>query len=145
MAGAPEQPTDLDAAWEAFFAAARRARSRVRDDDELSLAQYHLLVGLLDEPALPVGELAAGAGVSAPTATRAIDALVRRGVVEREHSAADRRCVIVRLTPAGLTAMRRRRTALRRKRAALFANLDPAEREQAQRLLLRLAGVLDEL
>jgi DNA-binding MarR family transcriptional regulator len=139
----------LDAAWERFFASLRRARGqaarRTPADGDLTLAQYHLLVPLLDAPELPVGELALLAGVAPPTATRALDALVGRGLAERTASEADRRCVIVRLTDEGGRAVRRRRAVVRRKRAALMETLEPAEREQAERLLHRLADLIDTL
>lgn len=140
-------PADLDEAWESFFGALRRARTRYSDDDGagLSLSQYALLAGLLHAPALPMGELAAQAGVAAPTATRALDALVRRGLAVREASPSDRRVVVVRLTSQGEQAVRDKRTALRRRRAQLLRTFDPAEREQARVLLLRLAGLMDEI
>jgi DNA-binding MarR family transcriptional regulator len=146
---APDQLSGLEAAWEQFFGSIRRARGRAASqppgDDGLTLSQYQLLAPLLDDEEMPVGALALLAGVAPPTATRALDALVRRGLVDRRPSDTDRRCVIVRLTGDGEQAVRRRRAAVRRKRAALLRNLDPAEREQAERLLRRLAEMLDSL
>lgn len=134
--------------WDVFFSAVRRARGRAQrapdDAAELSLSQYHLLIGLMDEAKLPVGELALRAGVSGPTATRALDSLARRGLVEREHSAVDRRVITIRLTSLGEQALSRKRAFILGKRAELFDELDPAEREQAQRLLLRLGELIDQ-
>jgi DNA-binding MarR family transcriptional regulator len=146
----PEDETALDdfnASWDVFFGAIRRARGRAQrvadDADGLSLSQYHLLLGLLDEPALSVGDLACRAGVSGPTATRALDGLARRGLIAREHSAADRRVVTVRLTPSGAQAVATKRADFLRRRAELYSELDPSEREQAQRLLVRLSELID--
>ncbi|HEX8104808.1 MAG TPA: MarR family transcriptional regulator [Solirubrobacteraceae bacterium] len=147
----PTEPTPtlarFNEAWDHFFGAVRRARGRAQripeGPGELSLAQYQLLLALHGGAALPVGELAVRGGVSGPTATRALDALARRGIVEREHSAADRRVVTVRLTEAGEQALARKRDFILGKRAELFAELDPDEREQAQRLLRRLAELID--
>src|SRR4051812_41446467 len=85
-----------------FFLAARRSRGRAnrRDDDALSLAQFHLLEPLLDGPRT-VGQLADSAGVSAPTATRMLDGAASRGWARREADAGDRRLVRVSLTPDG--------------------------------------------
>jgi DNA-binding MarR family transcriptional regulator len=134
--------------WDVFFSAVRRARGRAQrspdDAAELSLSQYHLLIGLMDEAKLPVGELALRAGVSGPTATRALDALARRGLVEREHSAVDRRVVTIRLTSLGEQALSRKRAFILGKRSELFDELAPAEREQAQRLLRRLGELIDQ-
>lgn len=142
--------TDLDEAWEAFAAATRRARGRVARGDAddgtgLTLSQYILLVPLLTASPLPVGELASQASIAPPTATRAIDGLVERGLVERLPHATDRRSVVVALTPAGAKALKRKRTILRRKRNKALAQLDPAEREQVRDLLLRLADLMDEM
>jgi DNA-binding MarR family transcriptional regulator len=138
----------FNASWDVFFAAVRRARGRAQragdDPAELSLSQYHLLAGLMDEPKLPVGELALRAGVSGPTATRALDGLARRGLVRREPSPVDRRIITIRLTPAGERALARKRAVILGRRAELFDELAPAEREQAQRLLRRLGELIDQ-
>ena len=98
----------------------------------------------MDEPKLPVGELALRAGVSGPTATRALDGLARRGLVRREPSPTDRRVITIRLTPPGERALARKRAVILGKRAELFDELAPAEREQAQRLLRRLGELIDQ-
>jgi DNA-binding MarR family transcriptional regulator len=144
----PGSLTDLDAAWEQFFAAVRRARGRVARtgaEDTLTLSQYVLLLPLLEEGPLPVGELAGQASIAAPTATRALDGLARRGLVRRTPSQRDRRCVVVCLTEEGERVLRARRDTQRRRRAAILRELDPVEREQAGRLLGRLADLLDTL
>lgn len=134
-------------AWDEFFGAVRRARGRAQrhadESGELSPSQYHLLIALAEEPELPVGEIALRAGVSSPTATRALDALARRGLVEREHSVADRRMVTVRLTPTGMDAVARKRSFLLARRAELYSGLDRTERAQAERLLGRLAELIE--
>lgn len=150
-APAPTHPdTTLDRfneAWDHFSGAVRRARGRAQrvpaGPGELSLPQYQLLLSLAGGVELPVGEVAVRGGVSGPTATRALDALARRGLVEREPSAADRRVVTVRLSAAGEAALARKRDFILGKRAELFEELDPVEREQAQRLLRRLAELIE--
>src|SRR3954454_17867456 len=93
-------------AMDDFARAWHRARMRLRHDDGLSIAQFHLLRPLLDAPdgALGVGELAHTAGASAPTATRMLDGLVRDGLCARGGGEADRGCVKVSLPAAGRTA-----------------------------------------
>ena len=83
----------FDAAWEAFFRAARRARTRWPADRAggLTLPQYFLLQPLLDGSPHGVGELAEAAGVAGPTATKMLDGLERGGMVERRASTTDRR------------------------------------------------------
>jgi DNA-binding MarR family transcriptional regulator len=89
--------------------------------------------------------LAAAAGVSASTATRILDALERRGVVERTRSRDDRRAVAVSLTERGEELLDAEREWLRGRQRAFYASLPPAEQELAPDLLLRLAALIDEL
>jgi DNA-binding MarR family transcriptional regulator len=140
--------TDFDAAWEEFFASIRRARARFArevDAGDLTLSQYHLLAALAAHSPRTVGELAENAGVAPPSATRMLDGLERAGVVERRPSRADRRVVEVELTDEGKRIVRRKRASFGAKRRALYDSLAPEEREQAERLLRRLAGLIDEL
>ena len=145
----PTTADEFTAAWEAFGLATRRARARFGRDDDIPLtpSQLHLLEPLAEVvgEGLTVGRLAEAAGVSAPTATRMLDGLERRGVVVRGAHDEDRRCVNVRLTGSGSELVRRKRAAVAARRAELFARLDPVEADQATRLLNRLADLVDEL
>ena len=137
----------LHAAWDAFVAALRKARARASHDPEanLTLSQYHLLAALHDSPEMGVGELALTAGVTSPTATRMLDGLERDGIVVRVPSPRDRRCVAVQLTDDGRRALSAERSRIAAKQRALFEQFDPQERAQAERLMLRLAEVIEEL
>jgi DNA-binding MarR family transcriptional regulator len=128
---------------ELFFRTMRRARSKSGELDGggMSMPQFVLLVPLLDGPARSVRELAEGAGVSSPTATRMLDGLVRDGIVLRRPSETDRRCVLVELTGPGREAMEAARAAARARRRALYEQLDPEERADAERILRRLAEI----
>jgi len=86
----------------------RRAR---RDDAAMGLppGQASALSVLVFGGACTLGELARIEQVRAPTMTRIVDALERRGHVRREADAADRRRVRLRATPAGVRLMQRGR------------------------------------
>jgi MarR family transcriptional regulator, organic hydroperoxide resistance regulator len=135
------------ASWTEFAAAVRRARSRAanRPDAKLTPAQFHLLSALEGGRALTVGELAAAAGVSSPTATRMLDALEREEMVRRKPSVEDRRRISVEMTAAGKRAMATGRRRLDAARERIYEELLPAEREQAARLLTRLADALEQI
>jgi DNA-binding MarR family transcriptional regulator len=137
----------LHAAWDAFVAALRKARARASHDPaaHLTLSQYHLLSALHDEPEMGVGELALAAGVTSPTATRMLDGLERGGIVERVPSPRDRRCVAVHLTDTGKRALRAEHRRIAAKQRALFEQLEPEERAQAERLMLRLSEIIEDL
>lgn len=135
------------AAWETFFRAARRVRGRDAArtaDSGLSLAQYHLVEALGDGPQ-PVGALAAAAGVTPPTATRMLDGLARDGLIERRPSARDRRSVDIELTPAGETALARKRRDVAAVRRRVAASLSEEERRAAAKLMVRLAEAMEDL
>jgi MarR family transcriptional regulator, organic hydroperoxide resistance regulator len=143
----PAATTDITTAWEAFFRTTRRLRARAGREPGvggLTLPQYHLLEPLRDGGELTVGELAESAGVSAPTASRMLDALERDDRIARRHSDSDRRAVLVSLTAAGradLQAAHEHVTAFRRR---VFERLAPEEREQAAVVLSRLTELLEE-
>ena len=78
------------------------------EDLDLSLSQIkatQLLATELDEPS--VKELADRLGLSLPAVSRAVDGLVRRGLVTRTEDSEDRRCKRVAATPEGRDVMHR--------------------------------------
>ena len=137
----------LDAAWDQFFSAIRRAKGRAgqQHGSELSLPQLHLLAPLAGGGTARVGELAEAADVAAPTASRMIDSLEREGLVSRDHAAADRRAITVALTDRGRELYERKREEQHAKRMEIFGSLSEAEREQAAHLLGRMAELIDGL
>jgi MarR family transcriptional regulator, organic hydroperoxide resistance regulator len=147
--GATERGTDLKrftAAWDDFSNALLRARSRAwQQQTPLTPAQYYLLLALSHEPELGVGEMAAAAGCTSPTATRMLDGLARDGVVVREPSNEDRRRTIVSLTAKGKRLLAQQRRASQEKKQRLYDQLSPAERRQTEVLLHRLAQVIVDL
>ena len=138
---------EFSLAWEGFFRATRRARGRLAgplEGTRLSLPQYQLLEALRDEPELPVSELAASAGVSAPTATRMLDGLAGHGLAVRTPCERDRRVALVSLTEAGREAVREAAERVAAGRARVRDHLTPAEQWQASVLLRRLATIVEE-
>jgi MarR family transcriptional regulator, organic hydroperoxide resistance regulator len=128
-----------------FLRATRRLRGRLGDGDELTLSQYHLLEPLIGGERLATCELALAAGVSAPTATRMLNGLVREGLVERVPCDADRRVVHVNLTHDGRDRVLAARARGEARRAEIFASLSAGERREAARLLARLADAVEGL
>jgi DNA-binding MarR family transcriptional regulator len=135
------------AGFDALTLAVRRARGAQRGlrVSGLTLSQYGLLELLEDRDSARVRELAEHAGVSAPTATRILDTLERRGLVRRNQTPEDRRGVSVTLTDRGREALIGQHVWLRARQRAFYGDLPPAERQLAADLLLRLAGLIDVL
>jgi DNA-binding MarR family transcriptional regulator len=133
------------AAFDAFVQAVRRARGSGAQNGALTLSQYALLAGLHARPRARVQELAAQAGITPSTATRILDALERRGIVRRARATEDRRSVTVRLTARGRQLLRSQDAWLRARQLAFHDGLPADEKALAPGLLLRLAGLIDEL
>jgi DNA-binding MarR family transcriptional regulator len=138
---------DFLVGFDTLAQAVRRARGATArgSDGGLTLSQYGLLEGLSGRRVARVQELAADAGIAAPTATRILDALERRGIVRRTRSREDRRAVAVSLTELGEQALQAEEEWLRGRQRAFYASLPPAEQQLAPDLLLRLAALIDEI
>lgn len=141
----PSAGTDFLTAFDALAQAVRRARGSAAANGGLTLSQYGLLEGLTAQPSARVQELAGNAGITPSTATRILDALERRGIVERTRTVEDRRVVAVSLTEQGRRSLQAEEEWLRGRQRAFYASLPLAERELAPDLLLRLAALIDEL
>jgi long-chain acyl-CoA synthetase len=118
-----EQHTDADTVQTAVRGLARLARVLERNCEELTLAQYRVLIVVAtgeQRASLLAGRLA----LSKPTITAAVDGLVERGYLVRSGVAADRRAVQLDLTPSGEAAL---------------ASTDAAMSAALERLLVRCA------
>jgi DNA-binding MarR family transcriptional regulator len=143
----PTAANGFDAAWDEFFSALRGERARAAReiaDGDITMSQFQLLAVLADGRSRPVGELAENVGVSAPTVTRMLDGIERAGVAARRQSTLDRRVVEVELTPEGRKIVKRKQRLMAARRSAVYDSLDEGEREQAARLLHRLAEAIRE-
>jgi DNA-binding MarR family transcriptional regulator len=134
------------AAFDTFVQAVRRARGAPArgGERELTLSQYALLSGLGRHGAR-VRELARGAGITASTATRILDALERREIVRRNRAAEDRRAVTVTLTDHGRALLSEQDGWVRARTLGFYENLPEHERNMVPDLLIRLAGLIDDL
>jgi DNA-binding MarR family transcriptional regulator len=106
---------------------------------ELSLTQIKAL-GMLDAIAeeTSLGGLAEGLNVSLPAASRAVDGLARRGLVERHEDPTDRRMKQVRILTAGSEVVRDLHDARLSKLEAFVADLPE---EDARRLAAALEPI----
>lgn len=108
----------------------------------LSLGQIKATTFLALHGRRGVGEIAAGIGVSLPTASELVDRLVEIGFAERAPNPADRRQVLVWLTAEAQT-FKREMHALRRDQVwAAMARLSPEERPVFVRSLEALIEAL---
>ena len=98
-------------------------------DLDLSLTQLKALYRLGDVEQRSVSELAGDLHLSMPSASRALDGLVQRDLVERRECADDRRTRRVRLTPAGRDTLRHVYEVRRGDLEAAMATLSSQERD----------------
>ncbi|MFI7102318.1 MarR family winged helix-turn-helix transcriptional regulator [Streptomyces sp. NPDC050161] len=137
---------ELAQAADALFYAMRRARSVAgQAGSGLTLAQLALLEPLAADDELPVGRLAAAAGVSVPTATRMLQQLESKGSVTRHRSPADERRVLVGLTEEGLRQLTAVRARLRERQTRTLARIPSGERARLTRQLHDLAEAITAL
>jgi DNA-binding MarR family transcriptional regulator len=93
---------------------------------------------------LRLSDLADRMGVSAPTASRSVDALHELGLVERVSDPQDRRALSIELTPAGKKLLSERKAKAQAAFAPAVAALSDAERATLSRLLRRMTDALRE-
>lgn len=84
----------------------RRYRRRQRDfvkevDSDLNHREIDTLIRLGLDGECTMSQLAQEIVLSMSSATMIVDKLVQKKIVSREHSSADRRVVMIRLTPEG--------------------------------------------
>jgi DNA-binding MarR family transcriptional regulator len=103
---------------------------------ELSITQVKMLLWLEDNGEMSVKDVATALNLSLPAASRAIDGLAQRGLVDRRESELDRRAKVISLRPGG----RQIGAALTESRLATYqsfaAELSPDERTALHAALL---------
>jgi DNA-binding MarR family transcriptional regulator len=104
-------------------------------DLELSLTQLKALHVLAGREELSVKDLAEALPLSLPAASRAVDGLVGRGLVERRECAEDRRSRLIRLSPEGHAVSERAVSARLEGLETFVATLTPAERSSLHAVL----------
>jgi DNA-binding MarR family transcriptional regulator len=112
---------------------------QVIEERDLSISQVRALLTLAcsDPEPLPGGRIAERLGASPAAMSRALDGLVRKGLLERRESAEDRRVRLVAITDAG-REIAAELTALRRAQIERFVGTLPPERIEL--LAAALAG-----
>jgi DNA-binding MarR family transcriptional regulator len=92
---------------------------------------------------LRLSELAARMGITAPTASRAVDGLVELGLLERLPDPADRRAVRIDLTASGRKDVEGRKARVTAALEPAAATLSEQDRARLAALLARLADAFD--
>jgi DNA-binding MarR family transcriptional regulator len=155
LAGTVDPPaageTPLEDVVGQIVALYRRAGRRLRAADPrdwaagLTMPQLRVLFFLGRAGPSSVGEVAAGVGVSQPSATETLDRLVRAGLVARLPDGTDRRVVRNVLTAEGREMIDRPWETRRAVLASALRNSSPRDRVKIARGLELLCRALDRL
>jgi DNA-binding MarR family transcriptional regulator len=124
---------------------AMAARSLADAGEEVTLTQYRSLVVLASRGPQGVASLADALSVTAPTASRLVERLVRKGLVRRRADRQDRRQVRIGLTEAGRDLVRLVTERRREEIAVLLASIPPDVLEPMATGLRHLAAAAGEV
>ena len=108
----------------------------------MTATQRLALFELVEGGPLRVSDLATRMGTSAPTASRAVDALVEAGLAERRTHESDRRALQIELTPDGRALVEQRKAQVAEAFGPAASGMPEADRVKLAALLARLADEL---
>ena len=141
-AAAAELAEQLLALWRAVLAPRGVGSYAIFEELDLTLTQVKTLTAL-SAGELTVKDVAERLGLSLPGASRAVDALVDRGLLGRREDSADRRMKRLRCTEAGHDALRRLDEARLAGVSQFTATLPAAQRKRLSAALRPIVEDLD--
>ena len=121
------------------------AESIAAVEDTVTMTQLRALVVIASHQSMNVADLAQALAVHASSATRVVDRLLAAGLVSRRDNPADRRHLVLEITPGGRrllrTVMRRRQSAIK----AILTRMPPEERPGVAAAFRRFAEAGGEI
>ncbi len=106
-------------------------------EHDLTLAEL-VVLRQMQRGGLTVAEAAECLHLSPSAASRAVDRLVRDGLIRREENPEDRRQKLITMTPAGQRLLGDMESVFEERQGQIVAVLDEEEREQFRALLARM-------
>lgn len=116
----------------------RASSERIQAKIGITLPEARLIAAVGSFGPFSVMELARHSNLDKSQASRAADALMRRGLMRRDASEQDGRLVLVSLTPEGRALYRRVMPVARKLNGDFFACLDERERAVLDQVLDKL-------
>jgi DNA-binding MarR family transcriptional regulator len=110
----------------------------------LSVAQCYTLDAIGSQGQLTLNEVAEALYITPSTASRTVDDLVRKGLVERCQDPADRRAVCLSLTPSGQALFDALRQHLIQRQLTILQQIDPDSRRDVLAALQKLAQAIKD-
>jgi DNA-binding MarR family transcriptional regulator len=121
-----------------------RAQRVVADCCRTTSTQCHLLTELARSGPLPLSELGTRVCLEKSWVSRAVDAMVERGLVSKEPNPSDARSWLVTLTDEGVRTVHELNRTLDSHAGQLLSSLSERERSTVERSLLLLMKALRE-
>jgi DNA-binding MarR family transcriptional regulator len=115
------------------------------DGPALTATQRVALIETVEGEPIRLSDLADRLGVSPPTASRAVDALVEHGLLERRPDPEDRRAVRITLTVEGRAIVEERKARVLGAFLPAVATMSAGDQERLIELLTELDGALAAL
>lgn len=112
-----------------------RSEMRHRRLAGLSVPQFRAMGFLYRRGGVSLSDVAEHMGLTLPTVSKMVDTLVRRGLVIRETSLDDRRCLILKLTEQGRSAHDVANRETQARLTEVMSDLTPIEREEVGRAM----------
>ena len=122
----------------------RTVAAELRAAGELPAPAHFGLLTMLSAQSRTLTELAVLQGVSLPTMSNSISAMVQRGWVRRTAPATDRRVVIIDMTPTGRAALERVGRAAEAHLADMLVPVDMVSRRRLQAGLAVLRRIFSD-
>jgi DNA-binding MarR family transcriptional regulator len=122
----------------------RTVAAELRAAGELPAPAHFGLLTMLSAQPRTLSELASLQGVSLPTMSNSISAMVQRGWVRRTAPPEDRRVAIIEVTPTGRAAVERVGRAAEAHLAVMLTPLDATSRRRLQAGLAVLRRIFSE-
>jgi DNA-binding MarR family transcriptional regulator len=110
----------------------------------LSVAQCYSLEAIGTHEQLTLNELAESLYITPSTASRTIEELVRKGLVERRPAAEDRRAVSLTLTAQGQALFEALRQHLIERQLGILEQIDPGSRRDVLTALQKLSQAVKD-
>jgi DNA-binding MarR family transcriptional regulator len=132
-------------AWSALTAAHARVAGRLATalarSVQLTINDFEILLRLDQQDSLRLGDLRPAVPLTQPSLSRAVARLAERGCLTRSGAPADRRGILISITPAGRDLLRAAIPVhAATVRAELLDHLAPAEQDLLARALTRVAA-----
>jgi DNA-binding MarR family transcriptional regulator len=110
----------------------------------LSVAQCYTLDAIGAQGQATLHEVAEALYITPSTASRAVDDLVRKGLVDRGQDPTDRRAVCLSLTPPGQALFEALRQHLIQRQLSILQQIDPDSRRDVLAALQKLAQAIKD-